>query len=81
MGNDIALDRLDPETGIQLLSRVPPDDETPEQVRLRQFWRHQFEMQLKWRAGATRSPQRRRCTPVKRWAGRRPRGSWRRFLR
>ena len=56
MGNDIALDRLDPETGIQLLSRVPPDDETPEQARLRQFWRHQFEMQLNWRAGDPLAP-------------------------
>jgi hypothetical protein len=56
-GPPLELDRLDPETGIQVLSRVPPD-ETLEQARKRLFWRFQSEQQRDWRAGDVLAPAR-----------------------
>ena len=47
----IVLDLItDPEEGIALLSKDPPD-ETPEQRRLRKFWLFQFECWRNWQAG------------------------------
>jgi hypothetical protein len=47
----IALDAIaDPETGLALLAKRP-DEETPEQSRLRLFWQFQFLQWRDWRAG------------------------------
>jgi hypothetical protein len=47
----IALDAIaDPETGLALLAQRP-DDETPEQSRLRLFWQFQFMQWRDWLAG------------------------------